>query len=147
MTLLRNKKLTVVLLALYWPVLFILTHVPIPKRLLVNLDTSDKTLHFLAYFILSFLAYLAIGTAGKINWRKKNVWLLFLTIIVYAVLDEWLQGLVGRNCDVMDFLSDVAGAASCLILLTIFSVRTVSIIVIGVIIFLSASIYKPLLSM
>ena len=147
MTLLRNKKLTVILLALYWPVLFILTHVPIPKRMLANLDTSDKTLHFFAYFILAFLAHLVIGAAGKINWRKKNVWWVFLAIIVYAVLDEWLQGLVGRNCDVMDFLADLAGAASCLILLTFFSVRVVSVFVMGVIIFLSASIYKMLFSM
>ena len=147
MVLLRNKKLTITLLALYWPVLFILTHVPIPKRMLANLDTSDKTLHFCAYFILAFLTWLAIGAAGKINWRKKNIWWIFLTIIVYAVLDEWLQGYVGRNCDFMDFLADLAGSISCLILLSFFSVRTVSIVVAAIIIFLAAGIYKPLLSM
>ncbi|MCK4913343.1 MAG: VanZ family protein [Planctomycetes bacterium] len=147
MALLRNKKLTITLLALYWPCLFILTHVPIPKCMLSNLDTSDKTLHFLAYFILAFLTWLAIGATGKISWRKKNIWWVFLAIIVYAVLDEWLQGLVGRNCDLMDFLADIAGAASCLILLSFFSVRAISIVVIAIIIFLFVSIYKPLLSM
>ena len=38
-------------------------------------------------------------------------------MLVYGVLDEWLQGYVaGRSCDVRDFLMDLAGALAGLIL-------------------------------
>ena len=54
MALSLRRKLTVIVLALYWPSLFILAHIPIPK-VVREADVSDKSLHFLAYLLLTFL--------------------------------------------------------------------------------------------
>ena len=116
MTLSHQQKIAVCVLALYWPALFVLTHVPIP-RVVQEADVSDKSLHFLAYLILTFLLWSAVSINQKVNWRRAMPWLVLSVIVVYGILDEWLQGYVaGRSCDVRDFFMDLAGALAGLII-------------------------------
>jgi len=116
MTLSHQQKIAACVLALYWPVLFVLAHIPIP-HVVQEADVSDKSLHFLAYLVLAFLLWSVVGGNQKVNWRRAAPWLVLFVILVYGVLDEWLQGYVaGRSCDVRDFFTDLAGALAGLVL-------------------------------
>ena len=110
MTLSHQQKIAACVLAVYWPALFVLSHIPIPS-VVQEADVSDKSLHFLAYLILSFLLWYVVGGNQKVNWRRAAPWLVLFVIVVYGIIDEWLQGYVaGRSCDVRDFFFDLAGA-------------------------------------
>jgi len=116
MTLSHQQKIAACVLVLYWPALFVLAHIPIP-HVVQEADVSDKSLHFLAYLILTFLIWSAVSGDRKVQWRRAAPWLVLFVIVVYGILDEWLQSYVaGRSCDVRDFLTDLAGALAGLIL-------------------------------
>ncbi len=117
MALLRRHKYILLSLGLYWPVLFIATHIPLPN-LTEKTGMSDKTMHVLAYGILVFLAYLAISPYRRVNWKKMFPWLLVAAVVGYGAFDEWLQGKVGRTPDLMDLLADIGGTISALLILT-----------------------------
>ncbi|MFZ0034975.1 MAG: VanZ family protein [Sedimentisphaerales bacterium] len=134
MVLSHRQKLTILLLLLYWPGLFILAHIPIPQ-LVYKAQVSDKSLHFLAYLILTFLLWFAISPNKKVNWRKASVWWILLVVVWYGVVDEVLQGYVGRNCDVKDFFADLAGTLAGLILFSFFTFWPVLLVVTGTTIF------------
>ena len=120
MALSRRQKITIITLLFYWVAIFVLTHIPVPRQILRNIYASDKTLHFFAYFVLAFLLWFAINPNMKVSWRKATVWWILFVVVWYGVIDEWLQGYVGRNTDVRDFFADMAGAVCGLILLTFF---------------------------
>jgi len=130
----RRQKLTLILLLIYWPGVFILTHISIPG-LVRKAQVSDKNLHFLAYLILTFLLWFAISPYKKVNWRKAAAWLVLLVVVWYGVVDEVLQSYVGRSCDAMDFLADLAGTLTGLILFSFFNFWPVFLIVTGINIF------------
>jgi len=85
---------------------FIGTHYP--GNVPYDLGSSDKTLHFVAYVLLtvSFLASweLSIGLL-----RPAHYFLVWLFGTIYGALDEITQIPVGRSCDGMDWLADIAG--------------------------------------
>lgn len=113
-----RKKGLLILLVLYWPTIFVLSHIPMPKVVL-EADVSDKTLHFVAYFVLVFLLWGVVKPYEKVRWNKACVWWILMVVVWYGVMDEWLQGFVrGRCVDVRDFLTDLLATISCLILLT-----------------------------
>ncbi len=141
MTLTLRKKLTLFLLLFYWAGIFILAHIPIPK-LVYKAQVSDKAIHFLAYLILAFLFWFAMNPGRKVNWRKASVWFVFLITAGYAVIDELLQGYVGRSCDAMDFAADLIGAFTGLILFSFFTFWPSFLIVTGVTIFLLTNLAK-----
>lgn len=134
MTVTHRRKLAIILLAAYWPALFIITHIAIPEKVRAA-GVSDKVLHFLAYLILAFLFWIALNGDRKVCWRKAASWAALLTMIVYGVIDELVQGYVGRSCDRMDLAADSAGVFAGLILLTFLTARTVAVIICGAIIF------------
>lgn len=121
MNLPRTRKLFLIILLLYWPLIFILTHIPLKLDLLVQLQASDKSLHFLVYFILSFLLYFATESAQKLSLKSIKFWLLFSALLVYAAADEWLQGLVGRSCDFLDFIANLTGVVAAFVFLSFLS--------------------------
>jgi VanZ family protein len=131
----RQQKLTIIALVFYWLALFIFAHMPIPE-LVRKADVSDKGLHMLAYLILTFLFWSAIKHNKKVNWRKATVWLVLLVVVLYSVLDEVLQGFVqGRSCDAMDFVADLTGTLTGLIVLSIFTFWPACLVVTGITIF------------
>ena len=123
-----KKKVTILLLALYWLVLFVLTHIPMPD-LVHQAGVSDKTLHFLAYLVLMFLLWGAIKPYQKVNWRRAAVWWLLFVVVGYGGVDEWLQGYVGRTTDLKDFLADLGGSATSLVLLSVLEFWPASLVV------------------
>jgi VanZ family protein len=135
MTLSHQQKIAACVLALYWPALFVLAHIPIP-HVVQEADVSDKSLHFLAYLILTFLIWSAVSGNRKVNWRRAMPWLVLFVIVVYGILDEWLQGYVaGRSCDVRDFFVDVAGTLTGLILFSVFTFWPAALFVAAIFIF------------
>jgi len=116
----RRKKLALISVIIYWPVIFLLTHIPLP-RIVSQANLSDKTLHFMVYFILVFLLWGTIKPYSKVIWSKPPVWAILAVIVWYGVMDEWLQGFVGRTADVHDFFADLAGTLTSLAILSILS--------------------------
>ena len=135
MVLSRRQKLTIIPLLLYWPGIFILTHIPIPQ-LVCKVQVSDKSLHFLAYLVLIFLLWFAISPNKKVSWRKAAAWWVLFVVVWYGVVDEWLQSYVGRTCDIMDFFADLAGTLAGLILFSFFTFWPVLLAVMGIAIFI-----------
>lgn len=110
-------------LAMYWPAIFIATHIPavnLPSWV-GQLGMGDKTLHFLSYLVLVSLAWFAVSPYEKVNWFRWKVWLILAVIVWYGAIDEWLQGYVGRDPDVRDFYADLGAALLGLIIMSIFS--------------------------
>lgn len=135
MGLLRRQNLVIILLLFYWPTLFVLAHIPIP-RLVREAGVSDKVLHFLAYMILVFLIWSAISPDKRVAWRKAAVWWVLLVVSLYGVVDELLQGCVaGRSCDVADFLANLAGVVVGLIVLSVLAFWPASLLITGIVIF------------
>jgi VanZ family protein len=130
-----QRKVTVGVLVLYWPALFVSAHVPIP-RLVREANVSDKAIHFLAYLVLTFLLWLAVIGDKKVRWRKLGVWCMVLFVAGYGVADELLQSLVaGRSCDVRDFFMDMMGMLAALFLLSFFTSWPAAFSVVAIFIF------------
>jgi VanZ family protein len=130
----RRQKVTIILLVFYWPAFFILAHIPVPL-LVRRAGVSDKGLHFLAYLILVFLLWFAISGDKKVNWRRAGVWWVFFVATGYGIVDELLQGCVGRNCDVRDMVANLAGTLAGLILFSVFTFWPAALLVTGAVIF------------
>ena len=96
-----RQKLGMLSLAIYWPTLFIVSHIPIPT-VVRKAGVSDKGLHFLAYLILVFLLWFVLNPHRKVRWPRAGVWWVFLALVAYGVVDELLQGYLGRSCDIGD---------------------------------------------
>ncbi len=108
-------------LAAYWCLLFVVTHIPLPK--LPGPEGSDKVGHLGAYLALQFLLLLWLDLSGKL---VRRTWPIAIVVIWgYAVVDEVLQSFVNRHCDFWDGVADCCGS------------------VLGVIVFLSVRRWLP----
>ena len=141
MPLLRRHKYILLILLIYWPALFVLTHIPIPD-LARRSGMSDKMMHLLAYMALVFLWWFSISPYRKVDWRKVKVWLALAVMVWYGAFDEWLQGHIGRSADVRDFYANLAGVLLGLVILSIFSFWPASLIVSAAFIFAVINLSK-----
>ncbi|MEM9828365.1 MAG: VanZ family protein [Planctomycetota bacterium] len=97
-------RLGIFVLAGYWIALAVGTH--LPAGLVPSGSVSDKTKHFWAFAVLTYLI-LHVTRPGKPPFRYVFV---AVCVTVYAALDEWTQGAIpGRVPDVRDFLADISG--------------------------------------
>jgi len=134
MTKFLRHRITIILLVLYWLTLIILAHIPMPQYVR-KAGVSDKSLHFLAYLILTFLLWFTIRPDEKVNWRKSTVWWVFFIITGYGAADEVIQHLVGRTCDAMDIAANIIGILTGLLLLTFLTFWPAALVVTGIVIF------------
>jgi VanZ family protein len=107
-------------LSVYWPAIFIATHIPVPSWV-GQAGMGDKTLHFLSYLGLITLVWFAVSPYEKVNWFRAKVWIILAVIVWYGAIDEWLQGFVGRQPEVKDFYADIGAALLGLTIMSIFS--------------------------
>ncbi len=104
-------------LVLYWPMMFVATHIPAAKLPRFEIYGRDVTLHFSSFFILAILYWLARYRWQKPDIRKRSFYIAMIVFAVYAALDEISQSFVSRNCSIIDWLSDMSGSLTALILL------------------------------
>jgi len=130
----RKKLITITPIVLYWPAVFIASHIPFPQWA-VQTKVTDKSLHYFAYLILVFLLWFAVNPWKKANWRKPAAWWVLFVVVLYGVLDEWLQSFVGRNVDIKDFFASLTGSITGLVLLSIFPFWPAALILTGSTIF------------
>lgn len=111
----RFTRWIAVVTVLYWLALFIGTHIPLrlPPGSLPK--DGDKVVHFIAYLGLSYL--LGLWFAAKRAMSARHYVLVFLVVAVYGALDELLQGPVNRSPDLADWIADVLGGMTGLVLL------------------------------
>jgi len=121
MLLLRRHKWVLAGLIFYWPLIFIATHIPKVPEWVSETQMSDKTLHFLSYLGLISLVWFTISPYEKVNWRRSKVWIILAVMVWYGAVDEWLQGFVGRQPEVMDFYADLGAVTLGLLVMTMFS--------------------------
>lgn len=122
------------MLAAYWLVLIFFAHVPIPQTVR-QADLSDKSLHFLAYLVLTFLFWFTFKPEQKVRWHKATVWLTLCLIIAYGVADELVQSHTGRTCDAMDIAANAAGTLTALLILTFLTFWPAALLVVAAVIF------------
>jgi hypothetical protein len=128
-------------MGLYWPALFLFAHVPIPQ-MVYEARVSDKSLHFAAYLVLTFLLWFSISPDRKVDWRKAAVFGAALVVVLYALVDEVSQAAVGRNCDVLDFTADLAGALAGFILFSFLAFWPSLLTVTGITVFLLTNLAR-----
>jgi len=105
------------ILGIYWPVLFLCTHIPRPPHL--QIFGRDVTLHFVAYFFLTLLFWIARYGSIKPSFKKTGFYFTLIVIALYGAADELSQVYVHRHCDFIDWLSDIGGCLFALALLFI----------------------------
>ena len=106
----RLKTLALALLVVYWLALVAGTHVPRAPNVLLPKNVSDKLLHLTAYGGLAFLICLNWSLRRPFTWRQGAIVLALLA--GFGALDEVTQIPVGRDCDILDWTADIAGATA-----------------------------------
>lgn len=101
------RQLSTWTLGLYWLLMFTMTHLPAEKVQIPQ--GSDKHLHLAGFLTLGVLLTGRSWLHQPLTWRRAaGLWTI---AALYAVVDELLQGPVGRQPDVLDALADMLGAA------------------------------------
>jgi VanZ family protein len=105
------RRLTAIVLAIYWVALFGSTHIP-RLPLPTHISLFDKICHFVAFAMLALLVNLAWASRRSglqpIDWRMFAK--VLLVIAIYGAIDEFTQPWVGRSRELLDWLADVTGA-------------------------------------
>jgi len=117
-----KKILPILTLAIYWPALFLLTHIPtLPKILAIEIPGSDKTIHFITYFMLTFIYWMASNGTTRPHFKHWSVYWTLLLIMAYGGVDEFTQQFIkGRSGELLDWYCDIGGAMSAIIVLYLF---------------------------
>ncbi|CAN5574239.1 hypothetical protein BH09PLA1_BH09PLA1_03050 [soil metagenome] len=100
----RGRRLSSIALAVYWLGLFVVTH--LPPRNVPRTHVNDKIEHFVAYAILAALVFVVAQRLGG----ARAFAIAVAVCLMYGAIDEWTQLLVGRSCEVNDWLADAGGA-------------------------------------
>jgi VanZ family protein len=103
-----RKYIPWVLLLVYWPALFVLTH--LPKLPPTGVHGGDKVAHFIAYLVLTVLFWLARYGKCRPSLGGREIYFVLILMVCYGAVDELSQQLVpNRFADWLDWLSDSAG--------------------------------------
>lgn len=106
----RLSERNLFVLALLWTIaITVASLISVGEMPKVDLPGNDKTIHFLFYFVLTLLWYVALER------KYKNRLLKFLIVgasIIYGIIIEILQGVLTQNrqADVYDALANSVGA-------------------------------------
>jgi VanZ family protein len=96
------RRITVLAIPLFWATLvFTLAAALAPATQAPSLMPWDKAEHFTAFYVL-----MGIGSAA---FAKRPLWLIGLLLSGFGGLIEIVQGQVGRDCDVFDWIADSLG--------------------------------------
>jgi VanZ family protein len=91
----------------YALVLLFATHYPKPEELIGRHAPGDKTLHFMAYGVLGFLATATLA-AGR-GWSVRGGLRLAAGLAAFGAIDEATQPFFSRAADPLDWVYDLIG--------------------------------------
>ncbi len=110
-----GRRILLAISVAIWIMAFVATHIPgsaFPRPL-----PSDKLLHFVGYLVLGGLL---LATAAAYDTRPaRRAILVACALVLYASVDEFTQTFVNRNAALTDWIADVAGAITAVIVLEI----------------------------
>lgn len=96
------------LAVVYFVLLAIGTHLPIPPQTMEVFDLWDKLVHFSGYAVLTILVLSGWElTIGRL--QAKHYFAVWLAGTLYGIFDETTQTYIGRTCDMNDWAADVLG--------------------------------------
>jgi VanZ family protein len=88
---------------------FVVTHLPPPDQPIKPLE-HDKLLHMTGFFVLGAMVVWRLGSLrATLPVPVAMVW--YALLLTYAAFDELTQPIMGRSCELYDFLSDGLGGA------------------------------------
>ncbi|TWT58506.1 hypothetical protein KOR42_18810 [Thalassoglobus neptunius] len=96
----------------YTAALFFFTHTPVPDGFQGMTSSYDKVLHFGAYFVLAVLAGVVFLERNQLRIPMVP---LMIGLLLFAAMDEILQGPVGRQPDFFDWVFDSLGVMAGLV--------------------------------
>jgi VanZ family protein len=100
------STITLIMLLLYWPLMFFLTHRPVVPKVIPRFP--DYILHFVGYACLGLLFGVRAKLLRRATWTRFTI--AMLVIAGYAALDELTQPYFRRQADWKDWLADLLGA-------------------------------------
>ncbi len=89
---------------------FGMTHMPAEQLRMIPWSVSDGVLHVLGYTGLGWVTIWMWTRQPHVVGPRTAAWCV-AGFLVYAAMDEGTQPLVGRSCELSDWLADVFGAA------------------------------------
>ena len=111
-----KARLIRIALPAYWGALAFATHYP-RVRIPGEIPDSDKLVHFAAFGLLALLFWLF--RTGVRPLTARDVWIAAAVLIAYATLDEYTQQFVGRYTDVADWIANLTGIITVLVVLEV----------------------------
>lgn len=110
----RASPTTAWVLVVVWTAIIVtLSLMPLDEAVRIQLRNWDLTLHAGFYAVLAVLTARALTTGG--SEELPAVMVSLLGAFVLGGVLEWLQGSLGRSPDLIDWLSDCAGAVAVLV--------------------------------
>ena len=96
--------------ALSWTIIItVLSLVSLGNVQILEVPGKDKTIHFIFYFVLTFLWYFALQKRYK---YKSLIFLIVLFVIIYGIIIEVLKEKItkDRQADLYDVFANSCGA-------------------------------------
>jgi len=85
---------------------------------------ADKVAHMVEYAIFALLSYRSMSHLRPSHSERLSFLLSLLLLSVFGLLHEFLQRFIpGRKADLMDYLADLAGGVTVLVILYIYRRR------------------------
>jgi len=109
----RTRLPATVLLACYWLLMLVGTHLPIDRWRALSGEhrfLTDKWQHYLAYAVLGALLALWWSSRNRLTWQTAS--LLWGVVALYGLFDELTQPWFGRIADLLDWRADLVGSAT-----------------------------------
>ena len=113
----RRRVISWAVLGVYWPLLFVSTHLSPLRLQQMQFHGRDVFLHAVAFLILGVLYWLARHGVQRVDLRTVAPYSALALISLYGAIDEITQTFVGRTGSYIDWISDVIGCAVGLLLL------------------------------
>lgn len=104
----RTRRLVLVSCIILWLCAFVATHLPADRLPVIRV--GDKSMHFVGYFVLTFMFAMTLFVHGVGRWRGFITAIVVMT--VYGAFDEVTQPWFNRYADFADWLIDLAGMAT-----------------------------------
>lgn len=111
---LHRTALVRLALPLYWIALAIATHYP-TVQIPGAFEWRDKIVHFATFGILAWLLWHFLTRTRPAT--STTIWRALAVLVPYATLDEYTQQFVRRNTELADWIANIAGIVTALLVM------------------------------